>query len=75
MRRQTTGSRDDLSALIAELADLHGRAMEINSGIARENQLLADTQQRMIMALAKIAQTIAAPPPSAPAAAPEPGRD
>jgi prophage regulatory protein len=61
-----------LTALTAELADLQGRAMEINSRIARETQHLAETQQRMIAALAKIAQAIAAPTPP-PLAAPEPG--
>jgi len=41
MARKTPDS-DDLPGLIAELADLYGRAMEINSRIGREAQLLAD---------------------------------
>jgi prophage regulatory protein len=72
-RSNITRNNDTLAALISELADLQGRAMEINSRIARETQLLAETQHRMIAALAKIPQAVTAPPPSPAAAAPELG--
>lgn len=73
MARTRIDSRDDIPALMRELADLQGRAIEINSRIARETQTLADTEQRMIAALAKIAQAIAAVPATAPAAPSESG--